>query len=383
VVFGAHVSLDNGFYTLGGYNIFIRDLELKITRRATDYNAWPPNNYYHPGISDDGRYVVYEFGQIYLSDTSTSPPTIYLVSHVPGNPTTGSNGLCEAPWISADGRTICFVSSASNQSPDDPDTQADVYVATFDGVAVSDPRLVSRASGAAGAKGNDDSWDAHLSADGRFVAFSTPSTNLAVGVSNVFLRDLTTNQTTCVTVTSDGLGPNAFAGIPRVTRGGTHVVFISGASNLTGQPMSTYQPFITLPGGGFELVGVNDAGRWPTWIRIRTTRASPASVRGSSGRRGPRTSCRGRQQRIRHFRPRPVRPLARRPGLEVRQPPLHPLAQLAHQVVGNVGRFLRDPREELVGLRPRVGGQGADDRLLLGHREVALDEWARVEIARV
>jgi Tol biopolymer transport system component len=180
-------------------------------------------------------------------------PPSFLVSHGAGAPAAFANsGGCESPWISRDGRTICFVSRATNLSPDDADAAQDVYVATFNGGLVSDSTLVSRASGAAGVKGNGDSDQTHLSADGLFVAFRTVATNLAVGTSNIMVRDLTTLQTRCATVTSDALGPNAAVAFPRITSGGTHVAFGSAATNLAANGNGLYQPFLSLPGGALN-----------------------------------------------------------------------------------------------------------------------------------
>src|SRR5262249_10887083 len=122
-----------------------------------------------------------------------------LVSRATGIAGAKENGTSFHPSISADGRFVAFVSSASNLDPADGDTTADVFVRDLQ---TDTTTLVSRASGAAGAKGNSDSNSPSISADGRFVAFVSFATNLDprdgdLG-GDVFVRDLQTNTTTLV-----------------------------------------------------------------------------------------------------------------------------------------------------------------------------------------
>ena len=68
--------------------------------------------------------------------------------------------------------------------------------------AKDDLDLVSRASGATGAKGDNSSISPAISGDGRFVAFASHATNLVPANddagSDVYVRDLQTNTTTLV-----------------------------------------------------------------------------------------------------------------------------------------------------------------------------------------
>ena len=102
--------------------------------------------------------------------------TTTLVSRATG--ADGAKGNAAAPdvAISADGRFVAFSSEASNLHPDDGDDDPDVFVRDLQ---TNTTTLVSRATGAAGAKGDGDSFDPAISADGRFVAFESTPTNLA------------------------------------------------------------------------------------------------------------------------------------------------------------------------------------------------------------
>jgi len=93
------------------------------------------------------------------------------------------------PAISADGRYVAFESSASNLVPGDTNGTLDVFV--HDRVTGETTR-VSVASDGAQADGRSER--ATISADGRYVAFESYSTNLVPGdtnaVGDVFVRDL-------------------------------------------------------------------------------------------------------------------------------------------------------------------------------------------------
>lgn len=272
VVFGADAALDNAAPgTTGILNIFVRDLELGITSRAIDRTIWPNLGCFFPSISEDGRFVVFitnasnlGFGnpgllrQVFVSDLSTNPPTLRLVSHVPGNSTGFANGYCGKATITADGKKICYESGATNLAPlQDADTNPDVYVAAFDSFVVADSTVVSFNS--AGVKGNAGSNKANISPNGRYVAFLTVASNMGPGPNNIMRRDLTLGETVCVTTTTDGLGPNNSVDEPRVSGDGV-VVFLSNASNLTADASSLFQPYI-LTALGLEEVSVNDSGQ--------------------------------------------------------------------------------------------------------------------------
>src|SRR5262245_10752759 len=95
----------------------------------------------------------------------------------------------------------------------------------------------------AGAQGNGASDGASVSADGRFVAFSSAASNLVAGdtngVDDVFLRDTCrgvpagcTPSTIRVSLASDGSQGNYVSWTPAVSADGRFVAFASGATNL-------------------------------------------------------------------------------------------------------------------------------------------------------
>ncbi|MCL4472921.1 MAG: hypothetical protein M1455_03125 [Actinobacteria bacterium] len=156
-----------------------------------------------------------------------------IVSRLSTSATGGQgNDSSNADSISTDGRYVAFHSHASNLTPDDPDTTADVFVKDTQTGAIS---LVSKST--LGAKGDGDSGGAAVSADGRYVAFFSYATNLSTAdqdfVADVFLRDTQLGITTLVSSSTDGaVKGNSNSVRPSISADGRYVAFESDATNL-------------------------------------------------------------------------------------------------------------------------------------------------------
>ncbi|MGA2285495.1 MAG: hypothetical protein ABSG55_04420, partial [Dehalococcoidia bacterium] len=99
------------------------------------------------------------------------------------------------------------------------------------------PGITTRVSVASdGTEANGSSAHAIISANGRYVAFDSPATNLVSGDTNgntdVFVHDLQTGQTTRVSVDSSGNQANAGSTVNSISADGRYVVFSSTANNL-------------------------------------------------------------------------------------------------------------------------------------------------------
>ncbi|MCJ2033584.1 hypothetical protein MKK54_05095, partial [Methylobacterium sp. J-068] len=145
---------------------------------------------------------------------------------------TASTTTSSASQISADGRYVVFSSNATNLVTGDANATSDIFVKDLLTGAVT---LVSVASD--GTQGNASSTNASISADGTRVAFTSSATNLVAGDTNgqqdIFVRDLTTNTTTRVSVASDGSQATGGASLSAaISADGTHVAFTSAATNL-------------------------------------------------------------------------------------------------------------------------------------------------------
>ena len=92
--------------------------------------------------------------------------------------------------ISADGRFVALVSFATNLSDADQDLVIDAFLRDM---ATGTTTLISRATGPAGAGGDDRTFIARVSGDGRYVAFDSSATNLSAidddTMADVFRRD--------------------------------------------------------------------------------------------------------------------------------------------------------------------------------------------------
>ena len=198
-----------------------------------------------PSVSEDGRYVAFRseatnivpedtdtVRDIYVRDRQTGQ--VSLVSRASGP--TGAKGARDSynPRISANGRYVVFRSNATNLVPEDTDTLEDVYVRDLQ---TNQTTLVSRASTAAGAKGNAGSFNASISADGQRIAFRSEATNLSAedtdAIPDVYVRDMSTNETILASRASGaGAKGNGFSEFPVISGDGRRVAFRSESTNL-------------------------------------------------------------------------------------------------------------------------------------------------------
>ncbi|HEX7181237.1 MAG TPA: hypothetical protein VF756_05300 [Thermoanaerobaculia bacterium] len=206
-----------------------------------------------PRISTDGRYVVFRStatnlvaGQtdanggddVFLFDRDTG--TLTLVSHAQGSAVTAGNGTSQNPRISADGNYAAFTSAATNlvfgqTDPIASSSDVFLYQRASGGVA-----LVSRSAASVTTVGNGSSNAPDLSADGRFVAFSSIATNLVAGQADtngsldVFLYDRTSLTTTLVShaASSSTTTGQSWSQEPRISVDGSRIAFRSNAGNL-------------------------------------------------------------------------------------------------------------------------------------------------------
>jgi hypothetical protein len=203
-------------------DIFVRDLQTNTTRLVSVNsagNAAGNSGSGLPVISADGRFVAFLSSatdlvttidnnndvDIFVRDLQTN--TTRLVSVNRSGTATGNHASgSDNPVMSADGRFVAFLSSATDLvTTNDNDNSIDIFVRDLQ---TNTTELVSiNSSGIA--TGNGGSGDAVISADGRFVAFVSIATDLVTTSDNnnnvdIFVRDLQTNTTELVSVNSAG-----------------------------------------------------------------------------------------------------------------------------------------------------------------------------------
>ena len=166
-------------------------------------------------------------------------PTFHLVDLTTGSVQaensdgdgTLGNGELFAPVFSANSSVKAFASDDANLVANDSNGLADVFVWTqTNGVT----ERVSVSS--TGDQANGASYDVGVSADGRFVAFTSVATNLVANDTNratdIFVRDRATNQTFLVSLDNNGVQGNGPSYSPSISADGRFVAFISEAANL-------------------------------------------------------------------------------------------------------------------------------------------------------
>ncbi len=245
-----------------------------------------------PALSADGRFVAFDSGatslvsndtngkrDVFLHDRTTSQVT--RVSVAPGG--VQANGDSLSPAISADGRYIAFLSSATNLVSGDTNGVADVFVHDRQSGTTERANL-----GPSGVQANAASWPSDLawylegdmsrsqvamSEDGRYVAFISGATNFVPPVAGVpgagvcirdrqlaqtsclgragrdvtmsrdgrfvafsdggvYIHDRTTVQTQLVSVSRTGGAGNAASLAPSVSDDGRYVAFTSDSTDL-------------------------------------------------------------------------------------------------------------------------------------------------------
>jgi Tol biopolymer transport system component len=223
-------------------DIFLYDIDTKqIQRVSVNSQGQPSNgNSFAPAISGDGRYIAFEslanlsaddttpFSKIFVHDHLTQQT--YLVSVA----TSGNvNGHSFAPSISADGHYVAFESQATNLVPTDINAASDIFIRDLQ---TNQTTLVSLNLNKE--QGNADSLFPTLSGDGRYVLFNSTTTNLVAndtnGVFDTFQVDRNTGQIFRVNVNSTGkesdYGP--FAMPVALTQDGCVAAFTASATNL-------------------------------------------------------------------------------------------------------------------------------------------------------
>jgi Tol biopolymer transport system component len=242
-------------------DIFVRDTLTNTTTRVSVDSAGNQtnSNSYSTSISADGRFVAFESSasnivpgdtnnkdDIFLRDTLTNTTTRVSVDSAGNQGNSGSGGGSGSTSISADGRFVAFSSGASNIVPGDTNNRNDIFVR--DTLTNTTTRVSVDSAGTQG-NGTNVFGPPSISADGRFVAFSSRAFKLVPGDTNntfnIFVRDTLTNTTTRVSVDSAGNQANNGSSRPSISADGRFVAFESSASNLVpGDTNNTYDIFV-------------------------------------------------------------------------------------------------------------------------------------------
>lgn len=228
------------------------------TQRAstTSAGAEATGASYNLSISADGRYLAFASEATNLVSGDTNGRTDVFVKDLQTGEirlvsTTSSgaqgNANSNSTSISADGRYVTFFSFATDLVTGDTNGDGDAFVKDLQ---TGELRRVSTDSAGAQGTGRSYAFPGAISADGRYVTFSSDAPNLITGDSNgqydIFIKDLQTGVTR--RVSTDSSGGEATGGMSQrssISADGRYVAFQSEATNLvSGDTNSEFDIFV-------------------------------------------------------------------------------------------------------------------------------------------
>lgn len=149
-----------------------------------------------------------------------------------------ANAMAENAMISSNGRFIVFNSTATNLVAGDNNGVSDVFVMDCQtGVT----ELISVNDN--GEQGNQGSFEAAITPDGRFVVFRSMATNLGgsgnTTTGEIYVRDRNTDQTFKISDTFTFGGVGGFA--PAISSNGRYVTYLSATNDGVNQATQVYR----------------------------------------------------------------------------------------------------------------------------------------------
>jgi Tol biopolymer transport system component len=196
----------------------------------------------NPVISGDGRWVAFlsSSNSLVPTDANNAPDIFLADSQSPGvvlvtvdSFGVQANGYSRYPAISGDGRYVAFSSDSTNLVPADTNNYSDIFVR--DTIAGTTIRISFDSVGSQ-SDSSSGQYGIAISGNGNIVAFSSEAHFGQPGATDtwtdIFVRDVQAGQTTFVSASSEGVPGNAYSRFPSISEDGRYVAFQSAASNL-------------------------------------------------------------------------------------------------------------------------------------------------------
>jgi Tol biopolymer transport system component len=183
----------------------------------------------HP---DDGDPPGAPLSDVFTRDLRTG--ALALVSRSDGAAGDKGNDASDSPAVSGDGGRVAFASSATNLDPADLDNVPDVVVRDL---TLNTTAIVSLGDGLTGGKGDADSSAPAVSQTGRFVVFTSLNGFDAADVDtlpDVYSRDVAAGRTRLLSRAAGVLGVkgDGASDSPSISTDARFVAFGSAATNL-------------------------------------------------------------------------------------------------------------------------------------------------------
>ncbi|BCL12791.1 TolB family protein [Micromonospora sagamiensis] len=223
-------------------DIFVRDRATGTTSRVSvSTNEYQANHYSElPAISADGRYITYHsLATNFVPNDTNSAYDVFVRDQINGTTrrvsvsTTGDQGDGDSfdPAISADGRYVSYTSGASNLVPDDTNDESDIFV--WDRTTGTTRRISVSTTGN---QGDNSSFTSVLSADGGYVSYASDASNLVADDTNdatdIFVWNRATGTTRRISVSTTGNQANNVSRSPAISASARYVTYQSLATNL-------------------------------------------------------------------------------------------------------------------------------------------------------
>jgi hypothetical protein len=214
----------------------------KGTQRVSVANdeSQAANRSKQPSISADAHFVAFTSEAANLVDKDLNGVMDVFVRDLAKGTTTRvsvssigieANQASYWPFISANGRYVTFTSDSDNLVDSDTNVFGDVFVHDL---KTGKTELISATPD--GTSGNDLSFWSSISSDGRYVVFMSQATNLVASDTNdswdIFMRDRTTGVTKLISNAYDGKQANSQSEYPVISTDGHYVAFASDATNI-------------------------------------------------------------------------------------------------------------------------------------------------------
>lgn len=260
----------------------------RVSRAAGGAQSVGPAS--HPSLSADGRFVAFESdaADVVAGDTNGTRD-IFVHDRQSGDnwrvslDSSGAQAAADCSWpaISADGRYVAFQTLAA-LVPDDTNGALDVYV--HDRQSHTTLWVSQRTR-------RKPAGEPSISADGRYVAFSSGSNVLVPGDTNaatdVFVRDMSTGSIERVSLGPSGQQANDHSEWPSISADGNTVAFVTHASNF-GSAAASPKTFlrdrsaaasleISGPSGGI-MPALSADGQWVAWVGNVAPNSAAAAV---------------------------------------------------------------------------------------------------------
>jgi Tol biopolymer transport system component len=202
------------------------------------------------GISTNGRFALFESvaGDLVANDTNNASD-VFVRDMISGTTTLVSvkagggsgNGESRSPVMTADGRYVAFVSTATNLVAGDTNGIADVFVRDMQTGATTLASVGAQSRGAEVPYSSSESPE--ITPDGRFVALYSTATNLVPGVSSageIYVRDCQAGTTTWASTNAGGIflsavgSTNSICCNHRLSDDGRYVAFEACTNQVDG-----------------------------------------------------------------------------------------------------------------------------------------------------